>query len=120
MKHSFGCVVAVFRIIRCVGCGYTELFPDVGSMVNFAGRFLVVDSVRVVGPDRLKTRDDSTDPRAMSPSHEYKTVTHHVGQLRPDLHQTLDYYSSQGWRVTHFTAAAGDLRRISLQRRPTD
>lgn len=71
-------------------------------------------------PDLLKAGNDPTDPRTMSPSHEYKTVTHHVGQLRPDLNQTLDYYSSQGWRVTHFSAAAGDLRRISLQRRHTD
>lgn len=53
----------------------------------------------------------------MSPSFEHKTVTHHVGQIRPNLNQTLDYYSSQGWRLTHFTAAPGDLRRISLQRR---
>ncbi len=87
---------------------------------TFAGRSRVVDGLGVVGPDRLKTGGFSTDPNAMSPSHEFKTVTHHVGQLRPDLNQTLDYYSSQGWRVTHFTAAAGDLRRIGLQRRHTN
>lgn len=110
----------MFRIITDVGWGYTEHLLDAGLLVTSALRSVSPPSPAWGRrPDRLNTGSDSTVLTTMSPSYEYKTITHQVGRLRPDLNQTLDYYSRQGWRLTHFTAVPGDLRRISLQRRIT-